>query len=266
MDRPVNHTESGSLLPLLPGGSLLPRHHIRSHALAPTPHAEQAPRELSGSKLPHSMWSVALCLLIGCGETRTPTPTSKDIGPLTLEKAGPAGSDVELTPGQPFPRIEFAFTGGPGFAKQIVEVTGTAESKNAGAFVYDTLFRAQDVGRLRFDLIPNPPDATEPSQAKVRLGAESGGEDSDASYNPRLWFGPGHETTRIRVKIAEHSKGRPLKADEEIVLAEIVATPSDAGRKPIALTWKVQFSGTPSPPRLKAKRVGSPPAERSAGP
>ncbi len=46
--------ESGSLLPLLEGGSLLPRDHFDSTGMAPIPLAEQAPRQQSGTKLPHS--------------------------------------------------------------------------------------------------------------------------------------------------------------------------------------------------------------------
>ncbi len=103
--------ECGGLLPLSLGGSLLPRDHDRSPANASITGAEQAPREPSGSKLPHSTPSVshsgwssllafvgAAVLIGGFWYARAFAHTGNPVYPFFKQVFGGSGIDDVLDP------------------------------------------------------------------------------------------------------------------------------------------------------------------------
>ncbi|WP_435007772.1 hypothetical protein P12x_005037 [Tundrisphaera lichenicola] len=189
-------------------------------------------------------------LVAGCGDAKPARPTSAHApAPLSIQR--PEGGMRVFSASDDF-ATNFGFEGARGSVRVTMEIQRVDASKEQGGpTINDVLFRAEGDGRI--SIIFHKP---KPGQhdGRVTIRCESGGEESEAEFEPDLWME--HPTAIVTFDPPPTEPADTIAEDREIVLARYIARnmPQD-----IRLTLKAVFSKASVPPRVKAKAKAKPP-------
>lgn len=177
----------------------------------------------------------------GCSGPKPPPVAVVATVPLAVHRPEPA---VRAFPAdEEIPPIGFAFEGAPGNVRVTMEIERTSASP-AAPTVNDVLFRASGSGRISVGFRRAWPGHDE---GRATIRCRSGEEESEAVFEPELWFR--HPSAIVTFESPLGEPSNPVAEGREIVLGRYVARnlPVD-----IRLTLKAVFSKDPIAPRVKA--------------
>ncbi len=180
-------------------------------------------------------------IVLGCGGPKPPgsPPPVVAVGPLTIHRAEPESRVFEEH--EDVPPATFRFDGAEGYVRATMEVESASPG---GPQVNDVLFPAKGSGQLAIVIHRPTPGHL---GGRVTIRCRTGEEESEAEFEPTLWFG--RRTAIITFESRIGDAANPVAAGREVVLARYVARNAPTE---IRLAFKAVFSRTPIEPRTKA--------------
>lgn len=186
----------------------------------------------------------------GCGTPMPPPSPPPAPTPLTVHRPDP---DFRVFPGNDeVPPASFRFEGAGGFVRATLEVESQAATGPTPPppTINDVVFPVRGEGTLSI-LFRRP--TPEHHGGRVVVRCRAGGAESEAEFEPVLWFGQPSAIVTFESRVGEPSNA--AAEGREVVLARYVArnAPSE-----IRLAFKAVFSKDPIGPRVKAGMKGGP--------
>jgi len=182
---------------------------------------------------------IILGMIEGCDGPKPPIPPPPAPMPLAIHRAEP---DFRVFSGHDeVPPATFRFEGAGGYVRVTMEVESPVSANPAAApQVNDVVFPVRGEGTLTILFRRPTPEAHHAGRVLVRCRA--GESESEAGFEPALWFGQPSAIVTFESGVGE------------VVLARYVArnAPSE-----IRLAFKAVFSKTPIASRVKAGTKGS---------